>query len=49
MAKMSKSKQKHPRNMTTDAALSHLFHPKALKHVSKEVEAAGRKKRSTKE
>jgi hypothetical protein len=35
--------------MTTDEALSQLFHSKALKHVSKEVASAGPKKRSTKD
>ena len=26
-------KQKHPRDMTNDEAIRHLFHPKVVKHV----------------
>ena len=32
MPKTSKIR-KHPRDMTTDEALVHLFHPKVVKHV----------------
>jgi hypothetical protein len=28
---------KHPRDMTTDEALKHLFHPKVVRHVKKLV------------
>ena len=27
------SQKKHPRDMTTDEALNHLFHPKIVAHV----------------
>ena len=32
---MSKSpkKTKHPKDMTTDEALNHIFHPKVVEHV----------------
>ncbi|HZQ67036.1 MAG TPA: hypothetical protein VFA68_00845 [Terriglobales bacterium] len=31
-------KKKHPKDMTTDEALKHIFHPKIVKHVKKIVE-----------
>jgi hypothetical protein len=31
------SQKKHPREMTTDEALNHLFHPKIVAHVKKIV------------
>jgi hypothetical protein len=36
---MSKSSKpaKHPRDMTTDEALNHLFHPKIVAHVKEIV------------
>jgi hypothetical protein len=37
---------KHPRNMTTEEAISHLFHPHVVKHVKNEKDAP--KKTSTK-
>jgi hypothetical protein len=30
-------KKKHPREMTNDEAIKHLFHPKIVAHVKKEV------------
>ena len=33
-----KKKRKHPKEMTTDEAIEHLFHKKALKHLKKHVE-----------
>ena len=30
-------KMKHPKNMTSDELLKHLFHPKVVKHVKKHV------------
>ena len=30
-------KIKHPKDMTSDEAMKHLFSPKALKHVKKHV------------
>ena len=32
-----KKKEKHPKDMTTDEAVKHLFHPKVVKHVKKHV------------
>jgi hypothetical protein len=37
---MKKKTEKHPKNMTTDEAVKHLFHPEVVKHVKK----AGKKK-----
>jgi hypothetical protein len=34
-------KEKHPKDMTTDEAVKHLFHPKVVEHVKKHV---GKKK-----
>jgi hypothetical protein len=30
-----KKKEKHPKDMTTEEAVKHLFHPKVVKHVKK--------------
>jgi hypothetical protein len=41
---------KHPRDMTTDEALNHIFHPKIVKHI-KEIVAKShepKEKKSTK-
>ena len=32
------AKRKHPRDMTNDEAIRHLFHPKVVKHVKALVE-----------
>ncbi len=29
--------KKHPKNMTTDEAIAHVFHPDALEHLKKHV------------
>ncbi|MGA7858179.1 MAG: hypothetical protein WCA11_09660 [Terracidiphilus sp.] len=41
---------KHPRYMTTEEAVNHLFHPKVVKHIKKEKDtvAAKPKKRPLK-
>ena len=36
-------KVKHPRDMTNDEAIKHLFHPKVVKHVKKQVDKVNRK------
>jgi hypothetical protein len=36
MAKTPKSK-KHPKDMTTEEAISHVFHPKIVKHLKTQV------------
>jgi len=38
MAKPSKV-QKHPRHMTTEEAINHLFHPTVVQHVKNEKDA----------
>ena len=35
-------KKKHPKDMTSDELMKHLFHPKVVKHIKKV--AAGKKK-----
>jgi hypothetical protein len=30
-----KKKEKHPKDMTTEEAVKHLFHPKIVEHVKK--------------
>jgi len=32
-----KKKEKHPKDMTTEEAVKHLFHPKVVEHVKKHV------------
>jgi hypothetical protein len=32
---MKKKVEKHPKNMTTEEAAKHLFHPKLIEHVKK--------------
>jgi len=34
------SKVKHPREMTTEEAVNHLFHPKVVEHLKNEKDAA---------
>ncbi len=41
-----KKKVKHPKNMTSDELLNHLFHPKVAEHVKKVV---GKSEKSIKE
>lgn len=37
-------KKKHPKDMTTDEALKHIFHPKIVKHVKGLVKSHNAKK-----
>jgi hypothetical protein len=39
---------KHPRHMTTEEAIAHLFHPKVVEHVKKEKEQEQIRKRPRK-
>jgi len=39
-----KKKVKHPKDMTTDEAIAHVFHPKALKHLKRHAEKIANKK-----
>lgn len=43
-------KKKHPRDMTNDEAIKHLFHPKVVKHVKAIIKEANVKvsKKTTK-
>jgi hypothetical protein len=36
-------KLKHPKDMTTDEAIAHVFHPKALKHLKKHLARLAKK------
>jgi hypothetical protein len=38
-------KKKHPKDMTSDELMRHLFHPKVVKHIKR---TANPKKKSTK-
>jgi hypothetical protein len=38
-----KKKEKHPKDMTTEEAVKHLFHPKVVKHLK---ETAQKEKKS---
>jgi hypothetical protein len=40
-----KKKLKHPKEMTADEAIAHVFHPDALKHIKKHVEKLSEKKK----
>jgi hypothetical protein len=42
-----KKTKKHPKDMTTDEAISHIFHPDVLEHLKKHVENIGKKKKKT--
>jgi len=35
--KDSKKKEKHPKDMTTEQAMKHLFHPKVVKHLKEKA------------
>jgi hypothetical protein len=35
--------QKHPKDMTTDEAIKHLFHPKVVKELKRHVEEINKK------
>jgi hypothetical protein len=39
-----KKKEKHPKNMTTEEAVKHLFHPKVVEHLKKHLEGKPKKK-----
>jgi hypothetical protein len=39
-----KKKIKHPKDMTTDEAIEHVFHPKALKHLKEHVDTLTKEK-----
>jgi hypothetical protein len=43
-----KKKVKQPKDMTTDEAIAHVFHPKALKHLKEHKEKITEKKKTVK-
>jgi hypothetical protein len=45
---MKKKCDKHPKDMTTEEAISCVFHPEALKHMKKHVEELSKKKKKPK-
>jgi hypothetical protein len=45
---MKKKEIKHPKDMTTDELIAHVFHPDALKHLKKHVEGLSEKKKKPK-
>jgi hypothetical protein len=42
---MKKKEPKHPKNMTADEMIAHVFHPKAVEHLKEHVESLGIGKR----
>ena len=45
---MPRAKKKHPREMTNDEAIKHLFHPKIVEHIKAQVSKADSPKVRTK-
>ena len=43
-----KKEIKQPKDMTTDEAIAHVFHPKALKHLKKHTEEISVEKKKAK-
>jgi hypothetical protein len=41
-APKKRSPKKHPKDMTTEEAIRHVFHPKIVKHLKKHVENLNR-------
>ncbi|MGD0277566.1 MAG: hypothetical protein ABSB79_16245 [Syntrophales bacterium] len=39
-----KKKTKHPKDMTDDEIISHVFHPNALKHLKEHLKKLSKKK-----
>ena len=39
---------KHPKDMTTDEAIAHVFHPDALKHLKKHIASITKKEKKVK-
>lgn len=42
-----KKKRKHATEMTTDEAISHLFHPDALEHLKKHIDKIENEKKKS--
>jgi len=42
-----KKEIKQPKDMTTDEAIAHVFHPEALKHLKKHTEELSKGKKKT--
>jgi hypothetical protein len=43
-----KKKVKHPKDMTADEAIAHVFHPKVAEHLRKHVKKLSEKKEKSK-
>jgi hypothetical protein len=43
MTTPKKKSKKHPKDMTTDEAIKHIFHPKIVKHLKHHVKTSGQK------
>jgi len=41
-APKNRKSKKHPKDMTTEEAIRHVFHPKIVKHLKKHVEILNR-------
>jgi hypothetical protein len=39
-----KKSEKHPKDMTTEEAANHLFHPKLVEHLKKQTKKEGKSK-----
>jgi len=46
---MKEKVTKHPKDMTTEEVISHVFHPKALQHLKKHVKEISESKRKPKD
>jgi len=44
MAHKDSKTPKHPKDMTTEEAVKHLFHPKVVKHLKEQVAKAKKSK-----
>ena len=42
-------KKKHPKNMTSDELLKHVFQPKVVKHVKKQVAKVNKESSTSKD
>jgi hypothetical protein len=45
MPKKSKAPKKHPKDMTTDEAIQHLFHPKVVKRAKEHAHGSQPRKK----
>jgi hypothetical protein len=43
MTTRPKKPKKHPKDMTTEEAITHLFHPKVVRHLKKAAAESGKR------